>query len=99
MQIIGLTVIFVLFPPPKNEFQFWFVSELQKDETENTAMGEIGSFSAAQSSREFGISLAHPYYDVARHGIIHSAGTFVANITGFFVGFYAPFLHLIFPAQ
>ncbi|XP_034296229.1 rho GTPase-activating protein 8 [Pantherophis guttatus] len=48
--------------------------ELQKDETENTAMGEIRSFSAAQSSREFGISLTHPYYDVARHGIIHSAG-------------------------
>ncbi|XP_013931101.1 PREDICTED: rho GTPase-activating protein 8-like, partial [Thamnophis sirtalis] len=48
--------------------------ELQKDEAENTAMGETRSFSAAQSNQEFGISLTHPYYDVARHGIVHSAG-------------------------
>ncbi|XP_058046518.1 rho GTPase-activating protein 8 [Ahaetulla prasina] len=48
--------------------------ELQKDEAENTAMGEIRKFSAAQTSRELGISLTHPYYDVARHGIVHAAG-------------------------
>ncbi|XP_032078036.1 rho GTPase-activating protein 8 [Thamnophis elegans] len=48
--------------------------ELQKDEAENTAMGETRSFSAAQSNQEFGISLTHPHYDVARHGIVHSAG-------------------------
>ncbi|KAM3832870.1 rho GTPase-activating protein 8 [Vipera latastei] len=48
--------------------------ELQKDEAENRTVGEIGSFSAAQSNREFGISINHPYYDVARHGIIHLAG-------------------------
>uniref|UniRef100_A0A2D4JDT4 Rho-GAP domain-containing protein n=1 Tax=Micrurus lemniscatus lemniscatus TaxID=129467 RepID=A0A2D4JDT4_MICLE len=48
--------------------------ELQKDEAENTAMGEIRSFSAAQSNRESGISFSHPFYDVARHGIVHFAG-------------------------
>ncbi|KAK9399481.1 rho GTPase-activating protein 8 [Crotalus adamanteus] len=48
--------------------------ELQKDEAENRTMGETGNFSAAQSIREFGISINNPYYDVARHGIIHLAG-------------------------
>uniref|UniRef100_A0A670XUW1 Rho GTPase activating protein 8 n=1 Tax=Pseudonaja textilis TaxID=8673 RepID=A0A670XUW1_PSETE len=50
------------------------VIKLQKDEAEYTAMAEIRSFSATQSNREFGISLSHPFYDVARHGIVHSAG-------------------------
>ncbi|XP_039197300.1 rho GTPase-activating protein 8 [Crotalus tigris] len=47
--------------------------ELQKDEAENRTMGETGNFSAAQSNREFGISINNPH-DVARHGIIHLAG-------------------------
>uniref|UniRef100_A0A8C6Y5H4 Rho GTPase activating protein 8 n=1 Tax=Naja naja TaxID=35670 RepID=A0A8C6Y5H4_NAJNA len=58
----------------KNASQFRFASELQKDEAENTALGGIRSFSATPSNREFEISLSHPYYDVARHGIVHSAG-------------------------
>ncbi|KAM6437469.1 rho GTPase-activating protein 8-like isoform 2-T3 [Liasis olivaceus] len=37
-------------------------------------MEEVRSFSAVQSNREVGIRMTHPYYDVARHGIIHFAG-------------------------
>ncbi|KAM6437467.1 rho GTPase-activating protein 8-like isoform 1-T2 [Liasis olivaceus] len=48
--------------------------ELQKEEAENAGMEEVRSFSAVQSNREVGIRMTHPYYDVARHGIIHFAG-------------------------
>ncbi|KAL7982748.1 hypothetical protein Chor_010346 [Crotalus horridus] len=82
-----LAEIVIFCSVSKNDFQFWFASELQKDEAENRTMGETGNFSAAQSNREFGISINNPYYDVARHGIIHLAGTFVANITSFLTGF------------
>ncbi|KAJ7329458.1 hypothetical protein JRQ81_015632 [Phrynocephalus forsythii] len=48
--------------------------ELQKDEAENIAMGENEGSFANLSKREVEISMSHPYYDVARHNIIHFIG-------------------------
>ncbi|XP_062990408.1 rho GTPase-activating protein 8 isoform X3 [Elgaria multicarinata webbii] len=48
--------------------------ELQKDEEENADIEKNkGSFAAA-SNRHTEISMTHPYYDVARHDIIHFVG-------------------------
>ncbi|XP_008109604.1 rho GTPase-activating protein 8 isoform X1 [Anolis carolinensis] len=46
--------------------------ELQKDEAENAAMGESSFVSIP--SKDDQVSMTHPYYDVARHNIIHFAG-------------------------
>ncbi|XP_072856974.2 rho GTPase-activating protein 8 isoform X3 [Pogona vitticeps] len=48
--------------------------ELQKDEAENAAMGENKGLFVTVSKREVEISMSHPYYDVARHNIIHFIG-------------------------
>nr|XP_020659643.1 rho GTPase-activating protein 8 isoform X1 [Pogona vitticeps]XP_020659644.1 rho GTPase-activating protein 8 isoform X1 [Pogona vitticeps]XP_020659645.1 rho GTPase-activating protein 8 isoform X1 [Pogona vitticeps] len=48
--------------------------ELQKDEAENVAMGENKGLFVTVSKREVEISMSHPYYDVARHNIIHFIG-------------------------
>ncbi|XP_062838033.1 rho GTPase-activating protein 8 isoform X6 [Anolis carolinensis] len=48
------------------------ILELQKDEAENAAMGESSFVSIP--SKDDQVSMTHPYYDVARHNIIHFAG-------------------------
>lgn len=61
----------------KHTFISCFASELQKDEAEHVAMGENKDSFVTVSKREVEISMSHPYYDVARHNIIHFIGTFV----------------------
>lgn len=54
--------------------------ELQKDETEDAQSGQEKTF-MSPPFEDTELNINHPYYDVARHGIIQLAGMFGERFT------------------
>lgn len=66
----------VVFEKLENFYKLLLIAlELQKDEAEDIILEERRTFTPL-TTEDTELSINHPYYDAARHGIVQLAGTF-----------------------